>query len=91
VIAAHVLAALILVAAAAYAQHRVRFHTAGRRRVLLARGVLAAVGVALGYVLASYAPDGALSIVAFVEGFGLVHFPAAVILFLKRARGEARS
>jgi len=91
VIAAHVLAALALVAAAVYAQHRVAFHTVGRRRIAVVRGVLAVVGIALGYVLASYAPAGTLPVLAFAEGFGLAHFPAAMILFLKRVRGEARS
>ena len=87
----HMLAALGLLAAAAYAQHRIGPHTAHRRNALFTRAVLALVGIALGYVLAGYTQGGVLSALAFVEGFGLAHFPAAVILFLKRARGEARS
>jgi hypothetical protein len=33
----------------------------------------------------------AQSVLAFLSGFGAVHLPAAVILFLKRASGAARS
>ena len=87
----HMLAALGLLAAAAYAQHRIGAHTAHPRNALLTRGVLALVGIALGYVFASYAPGGPLAVLAFAEGIGLAHFPAAMILFMKRARGEARS
>jgi hypothetical protein len=42
-------------------------------------------------VWASLASDPALRLLAFVQGFGAVHFPAALILFFKRARHEGRS
>jgi hypothetical protein len=87
----HLLAAAVLLTLALYAQHRIPFHTAGRRKVLLTRGVLAVVGMMLGFVWASLASDPALRLLAFVEGFGAVHFPAALILFFKRARHEGRS
>jgi len=55
----------------------------------LARLLLVAVGIGLGYVAVrlnhSDAVAGALG---FLIGFGVVHLPAACILLLKRARGE---
>lgn len=84
------LTAALLVAVAAYAQYRIGFHTATRARAALTRVVLALVGVGLGYVAAAYALGGS-SVAAFLSGFGLVHLPAAMILFAKRMRGEGKS
>ena len=85
------LAAALLVVAG-YAHFRIASHTAGARRAVLTRGVLALVGLALGYVMAaSYAGDRASALLVFLIAFGAVHVPAAFILFLKRARGEGRS
>jgi hypothetical protein len=67
------------------------FHTAGARKALLTRAVLAIVGVLLGFVAASLAVDGAMAALSFAQGFGLAHVPAALILFFKRARREGRS
>ena len=80
-----------LLCVAAYAQYRIPFHTAGRARAALTRGVLALVGVLLGYVAASQAPDRSIAMVLFAQGFGVVHVPSALILFFKRARQEGRS
>jgi len=80
-----------LLALAAYAQHRIGAHTASRGAAQLTRAVLALVGIALGALGARYAQDTAGAVLAFVAGFGLVHFPAAVILFVKRARGTGKS
>lgn len=86
-----VLAALLL-ALAGYAQYRIGHHTATRSKALLTRAVLALVGIALGYVgAATYPEDRVAVLLAFLAGFGVVHAPAAVILFVKRARGEGRS
>jgi hypothetical protein len=91
VLAAHALLAALLLTAAGYAQYRIAFHTAGRSRVLLLRTVLAVVGVLLGAVSAALVRDPAFAVVAFLQGFGAVHVPAAFILFFKRARHEGRS
>lgn len=87
-LAVHLVLAVALLAVAVYAQYRIAYHTAGRRKVLL---TLAVVGMLLGYVNASLAPDGIATMLAFIEGFGVVHLPAALILFFKRARHEGRS
>jgi tellurite resistance protein TehA-like permease len=86
-----VVMAAVLLAAAGYAQYRIPAHTASPANAWLVRAVLALVGVALGYVGSLYAQDAAGALVAFLAGFGVVHFPAAVILFVKRARGTGKS
>lgn len=80
-----------VLAAAAYAQWRIPFHTANARHALIARLILAVVGVAFGIALATTYTDtqGWLAVVVFLAGFGVVHVPAAAILFLKRKRQEA--
>jgi hypothetical protein len=81
-----------MAAIAAYAQYQVPRFTAGSRKVMLTRAVLIAVGVAFGYLsAASFPNDLSSALPAFVIGFGIVHFPAAFILFVKRERGSGRS
>lgn len=83
--------AVVLLALAAYAQYRIAAHTLGSR-VLLARAVLAGIGAAFGLVMAAgYRDDPSLALLAFLVGFGMVHFPAALILFFKHQRGEGKS
>ena len=79
-----------LLPVAAYAQYRTRYHTRGPRDALMARALLAAVGVAFGFVTATVytRTSGLDQVLAFLSGFGAVHVPAAVILFIKRRRGE---
>jgi hypothetical protein len=107
---------LLLLAAAAYAHLRIGLHAATPAQAWIGRGVLLAVGVAFGALLASrpevaawagagiglqadaggglgnaaedFAVPGA-AVQAFLAGFGLVHVPAAAVLWLKglRARG----
>lgn len=86
------LAALVLMTAAGYAQHRIPYHTAGRAKIAFARVTLAVVGIAFGYVTAvTHAQDPATAALAFLAGFGAVHAPAAIILFLKRQRASGKS
>jgi hypothetical protein len=84
-------AAVLLVAAAIYAHFRIPFHTV-RSRVQVLRAVLVLVGIGFGYVAAvSSGAQGPAAVLVFLCGFGLVHIPAAAILFLKRARQEGQS
>jgi hypothetical protein len=85
-----VLAALLLLAAV-YAHLNIPRYTA--RTAAVARGVLIAVGLGLGVVSAIIYAEagGGFAFLAFLIGFGVVHVPAAVILFLKRARGAGKS
>jgi hypothetical protein len=89
--AVQIILAALLLAAAAYAQLGIGALTAGRSKVVLTRSVFAAVGIAMGYVASRYAGEGAAAWLAFVQGFGIVHVPAAIILVLKRARRERPS
>jgi hypothetical protein len=85
-----VVAAVLLLVIAAYAQYRIPGHTRGAMRALAARLILVIVGVAFGYVAArSYPDDGRLLV--FLCGFGAVHLPAAVILFVKHSRGSGKT
>jgi hypothetical protein len=90
-LAAHIAFAAALLAVAIYAQHRIAAYTASPRNTMLTRAVLAVVGLALAYVAVLSAPPGVSAPILFVQAFGLVHLPAAIILFFKRARGEGRS
>jgi hypothetical protein len=83
--------AATLACVAAYAQYRIPFYTAGRGRIALTRGVLATVGLLLGYVAAAQATHWPAAMMLFMQGFGIAHVPAALILFFKRARHEGRS
>ena len=85
------LMAVVLLALAAYAQYTIPAHTQSGR-VLLTRALLAGIGIAYGLVMAlGYPGEPALGLLAFLVGFGMVHFPAALILFFKHTRGEGRS
>jgi len=61
-------------------------------KTTLARLLLVAVGIGVGYVAVRlYYGDGMAAALGFLIGFGVVHLPAACILLLKRARGEGAS
>ena len=84
--------AALLLAAAAYAQLRIPHFTSTRAGIALTRAVLAAVGLAFGYVSARVqADDGVRAVLSFLVGFGAVHFPAAFILLVKAKRGSGKS
>lgn len=85
------LAAALLVAAAIYAQRQIGNFTKGSSRIAATRLILGAVGIVFGLVSAGKA-EGALSeTLVFIVGFGLVHVPAALILFIKRRRGSGKT
>jgi hypothetical protein len=84
--------AAIAVAVAAYAQSRIARFTASVAAARYTRIVLAAVGIAFGAVaVLSYPQDGLRAALIFLCGFGAVHFPAAVILLVKRGRGSGKT
>jgi hypothetical protein len=83
--------AALLMTAVGYAQFLIPRYTAGTARVALARGVLIVVGIGLGVVSAALYAEPGLAILAFIIGFGAVHFPAALILLIKRARGAGKT
>jgi hypothetical protein len=85
------LAAALFLGLAAYAQLRLPEFTATPGKLWTVRCVLIAVGTGCGYVGALMYRDPLAQILAFLVGFGLVHLPAAAILFMKGLRGEGPS
>jgi hypothetical protein len=83
--------AVALLATAAYAHQRIPRYTAGTRRIWVLRVVLFAAGVIFGYASARHVVEPFQIALAFLIGFGAVHVPAAVILFIKQSRGAAKS
>jgi hypothetical protein len=89
--AAMAVTAAVLLLFAAYAQYSIPAHTAANR-VLFTRALLAGIGIALGFVSTlAYPDEPAAAALAFLAAFGMVHFPAALILFFKHYRGEGKS
>lgn len=86
-----VILALLLVTAAVYVQNQVPVFTRGRARIMVTRMILVLVGVAFGFTGAGYVSGYLPQLLAFLIGFGLVHVPAAIVLFIKGKRGEGKS
>jgi hypothetical protein len=86
------LMAIAAVMTAVYSHARIPRYTAGRKRAALTRVVLALTGIGFGLVLAAgYTDDPPRALLACLIGFGAVHAPAAVILFVKKQRGAGRT
>jgi hypothetical protein len=77
---------------AGYAHVRLRHHTATAFEGELIRLVLVASGLGVGWMTTLSRPGATdlATVLAFVTGFGLVHLPAAFILWSKRQRGVYR-
>lgn len=85
------LSALILLAVAWYVHRTIPAFTKGASRIAIARTVLVLVGIGFGLTGAIRGEGELLRLLSFLVGFGLVHVPAAIILFIKGRRGEGRS
>lgn len=83
--------ALLLLAAAAYAQLRIPAFARGTAKVVFTRTLLVLAGIGFGLYAAGYSVDRPSQLPGFLIGFGLVHVPAAFILFIKGRRGEGKS
>ncbi len=84
--------AVLVLAAAAYAQHQIPRFTESPRAALLTRLGLLVLGIVFGYIAADTFHDaGVPGVLPFLLGFGAVHVPAALILVFKRARGAGKS
>lgn len=86
-----ILLALAMLMAAGYVHKKIPQFTRGRARVMLVRALLIAVGAAFGAMAALQTHSGLWQAIAFATGFGLVHVPAAVILFVKSKRGVGKT
>jgi membrane glycosyltransferase len=86
-----ILLTLCTLVAAVYAQYRLPFHTTTRGHLWISRTVLLVLGLLFGWVMSQrYAVEGFLQLLVFLSAFGIVHVPAAAILFIKRQRHEWR-
>ena len=83
--------AVALLATAAYAYRRIPLYTAGSGRIWLLRCLMFATGVIFGYASARRVVEPLPTVLAFVIGFGAVHVPAAIILFIKQSRGATKT
>lgn len=87
-----ILAAVLAAGVTAYAQARIPDFTAGRAKVTMTRIVLVVVGLAVGYLgLIAYPDNRVVGVLSLIVGVGVVHTPAALILFLKAQRRSGRS
>lgn len=76
-------------AAVVYTHYRLPFHSGTQKQLWMARGLLVVIGTAFGLVnVQIYAVAPALQVLVFLSAFGVVHVPAAFILFIKRQRHE---
>jgi hypothetical protein len=78
-------------AAAGYVQHRLSVYVAVPAHAVIARICLVAVGIAVGLLSATTQPEAVFKVLGFLAGFGVVHVPAAFVLFFKRLRGSGKS
>jgi hypothetical protein len=87
-----ILSAALVLAAAIYAQHQIPRYTASPRAALLTRAGLILLGLVFGYVAAdNFSSADGPGLLTFLIGFGAVHVPAALILFIKHAAGAGKS
>jgi hypothetical protein len=86
-----VILALLLIAAAVYVHKQIPVFTKGRTNRIVARTILIAVGIAFGLTGTGYVTGQLSPVLTFLIGFGLVHMPAAIVLFIKGKRGEGKS
>lgn len=80
------LMAAITLAAAVYTQVRLPSLAASRNQAWVARAILALVGLGFGWAALIRTGQGAnpaMQAMIFLAAFGLVHVPAAIILWLK--------
>lgn len=85
------IAAVLFLAVAGYAQYQVGTFTVAER-VWPTRMVLAVVAGAFAWVVVETAKaTGFTALLGFLAGFGIIHLPAAILLFLKQARHEGKS
>lgn len=82
------LMAVITLALAVYAHYRIPYHTPNGTQATIGRLLLVVIGLLFGWAMASAytASSGLQWWLVFLPSFGVVHIPAAVILFLKDQR-----
>jgi predicted Na+-dependent transporter len=79
---------IVSLAAAFYTHWRLPYHTPNARQLRIARIVLISTGLAFGWIAARvYGMATELNVVlVFIAALGLIHVPAAGVLFIKSFR-----
>lgn len=85
------LLALLLLVPAGYAHLRIALFTRGAARTAATRAFLVLVAIGFGWVVSAGVEGEWQRSLLFLAGFGMVHVPAAVILFIKGRRGSGRT
>lgn len=87
-IAPLLLVTLLTLFCAAYAHIRLPLYCATARQLWLARSALVLIGIGFGWAMLRFYGqiEPSSPTLIFLSAFGLVHVPAAAILFLKRVR-----
>lgn len=77
--------------AAGYAHYRIPAHTSPGKVRWFTHLLLICVGLAFGWAVTTvyYPTEGPMKILVFLYSFGVVHVPAAFILFIKQRRRRA--
>ena len=77
--------------AAVYAHVRLPAFSRSAVATWITRAILAGLGLVIGFEMAQLYPwhSGIAQVFAFLSGFGIVHVPAAIILFLKKQERRA--
>jgi hypothetical protein len=90
-IALSIIVAALLLVASGYVHKKISAYTKGAAKIILVRALLIVVGIGFGFLSTAELPGHLPKALAFLIGFGIVHLPAAVILFVKGRRGEGKS
>lgn len=89
-IAVLIIVAILLLGAFGYTHMKISAYTKGAAKTIFVRALLIAVGTGFGLLSAAGQADQLLRALAFLIGFGVVHLPAAIILFIKSKRHEGK-
>jgi hypothetical protein len=84
--------AALTLSAAVSAQYRIAFYSKSILGCWLMRAALTVAGLGFGYIMADYYypnTNELAVILIFLCGFGVVHVPAAFILYLRNLRSQA--
>ena len=86
-----IIVAAVLLFLAIYVHRQIAVFTLGSANVFIIRMVLLVIGALFGWIGAATEAEALRQVLRFAIGFGIVHVPAAVILFIKGQRGAGKS
>ncbi len=85
-----ILLTALTLAAAFYAHAQLPTQTRSTASLWFSRLILGLIGIGFGWVMSAfyYPSEGLIRLLVFLSAFGLVHVPAAAILYLKKLRRD---